>query len=146
MVWGLRLHKNYRTIDFCVRPASKREQAELFKPQSFLWAEVKTSNADISKSLAQLVLTIGKARTFTGNLPPKYLGVFDTKKIAFIEYHLIQDIFNINDFNWNVPPQTRLPRNTGSSKTKSPNSHRASVSSSSRTKPPSQHLFAATLS
>jgi hypothetical protein len=52
----------------------------------------------------QLVLTIGKARTFDKTLPPAFLGAFDYKKIAFISYISVQDIFYMNDFNWNVAP------------------------------------------
>jgi hypothetical protein len=54
--------------------------------------------------LAQLVLTIGKARTFDKYLPPAFLGCFDKEKIAFIPYFEIQNIFYQNDFNWNVAP------------------------------------------
>ncbi|MCL1893985.1 MAG: hypothetical protein FWG02_07110, partial [Holophagaceae bacterium] len=35
-----------------------------------LWGEAKTSPTDIHAMLAQLVLTIGKARTFDKYLPP----------------------------------------------------------------------------
>ena len=52
----------------------------------------------------QLILTIGKARTFDKTLPPAFLGAFDYKKIAFVEYSTVQDIFYLNDFNWNVTP------------------------------------------
>ena len=52
----------------------------------------------------QLILTIGKARTFDKTLPPAFLGAFDFKKIAFVDYVNIQDIFYLNDFNWNVTP------------------------------------------
>ncbi len=52
----------------------------------------------------QLILTIGKARTFDKTLPPTFLGAFDFKKIAFIPYISVQDIFYENDFNWNVTP------------------------------------------
>ena len=84
-------------IDFCVSlPHSEAE--------SLLWAEAKTGNSDIIKSIVQLILTIGKARTFDKFLPPTYLGAFDTEKIAFLPYHEIHDIFYINDFNWNVAP------------------------------------------
>jgi hypothetical protein len=54
--------------------------------------------------LAQLVLTIGKARTFDEILPPPFLGCFDNEKIAFIPYSDIQNIFYQNDFNWKVAP------------------------------------------
>ena len=52
----------------------------------------------------QLILTIGKARTFDKTMPPAFLGAFDFKKIAFVDYVNIQDIFYLNDFNWNVTP------------------------------------------
>jgi len=70
----------------------------------FLWAEAKRANFDIYKALAQLVLTIGKARTFERLLPPNYLGVFNSQLIAFIPYWEVQDIFTQNDFNWSVTP------------------------------------------
>ncbi|GHU06046.1 hypothetical protein FACS1894147_12760 [Spirochaetia bacterium] len=43
--------------------------------------------------LTQLVLTIGKARTFDNITPPNLLGCFDCEKIAFINYFEIQNIF-----------------------------------------------------
>ena len=70
----------------------------------FLWAEAKRANSDIYKALAQLILTIGKARTFERLLPPNYLGVFNSQLIAFIPYWEVQDIFSQNDFNWSVTP------------------------------------------
>ena len=70
----------------------------------FLWAEAKRANFDIYKALAQLILTIGKARTFERLLPPNYLGVFNSQLIAFIPYWKVQDIFTQNDFNWSVTP------------------------------------------
>ena len=70
----------------------------------FLWAEAKRAHFDIYKALAQLVLTIGKARTFERLLPPNYLGVFNSQLIAFIPYWEVQDIFTQNDFNWSVTP------------------------------------------
>ncbi|PTX03581.1 hypothetical protein C8P65_1144 [Capnocytophaga leadbetteri] len=70
----------------------------------FLWAEAKRANSDIYKALAQLILTIGKARTFERLLPPNYLGVFNSQIIAFIPYWEVQDIFSQNDFNWSVTP------------------------------------------
>jgi hypothetical protein len=75
-----------------------------------LWAEAKKSSTDIIAMLAQLVLTIGKARTFNEVLPPKFLGCFDCEKIAFIPYADIQDIFHQNDFNWKVTPSNRETR------------------------------------
>lgn len=69
-----------------------------------LWAEAKKDSSDVYRSLVQLILTIGKARTFDNHLPPPFLGAFDGEKIAFIPYHEVQDIFYLNDFNWNVTP------------------------------------------
>lgn len=73
--------------------------------KSILWAEAKQgTNHDIYESFVQLILTIGKEKTFEKYLPPKYIGAFDAEKFAFIEYHNIQEIFYQNDFNWNVTP------------------------------------------
>ena len=69
-----------------------------------LWAEAKTGNYDLATMFVQLILTIGKARTFDKTLPPAFLGAFDFKKIAFVSYISIQDLFYLNDFNWNVTP------------------------------------------
>jgi hypothetical protein len=80
------------------------KQSNFFGRPPLLWAEAKTGDFDISTMFVQLILTIGKARTFDKSLPPAFLGVFDFKKIAFVPYISIQDIFYINDFNWNVAP------------------------------------------
>ena len=90
-------------IDFTVFP----KQDNLFGRTPLLWAEAKIGNDDILSMFVQLILTIGKARTFDKTFPPPYLGVFDFKKIAFIPYINIQDIFYQNDFNWNVTPSNR---------------------------------------
>ncbi|MCB0536511.1 MAG: hypothetical protein KDE33_03185 [Bacteroidetes bacterium] len=87
-------------IDFTVFP----KQSDLFGRTPLLWAEAKTGNYDIPTMFVQLILTIGKARTFDKTLPPAFLGAFDFKKIAFVDYINIQDIFYLNDFNWNVTP------------------------------------------
>jgi hypothetical protein len=81
-----------------------QSEKELFETQSLLWAEAKKGIADIYNSLVQLILTIGKARTFDKFLPPAFIGAFDAEKMAFIPYNDIQDIFYVNDFNWNVTP------------------------------------------
>jgi len=83
-------------IDFSVKKKNSEEY--------LLWAEAKAAASDIFIMLAQLVLTVGKARTFDKLLPPPFLGCFDREKIAFIPYHEIQEIFYQNDFNWNVAP------------------------------------------
>lgn len=89
-------------VDFCV--SMHQSSKELFEQESLLWAEAKKGISDIYKSFVQLILTIGKARTFDIYLPPLMLGAFDAEKIAFIPYNDIQDIFYMNDFNWNVTP------------------------------------------
>lgn len=93
-------------IDFTVFP----KQADLFGRTPLLWAEAKTGDFDIPKMFVQLILTVGKARTFDKILPPAFLGVFDFKKIAFVPYINIQDIFYLNDFNWNVAPSNHETR------------------------------------
>jgi hypothetical protein len=89
-------------VDFCV--CLRQSEKELFEQESLLWAEAKKGSSDIYSSLVQLILTIGKARTFDKFLPPPMLGAFDGEKIACIPYNEIHDIFYQNDFNWNVTP------------------------------------------
>lgn len=95
-------------IDFCVRvPETDVHQGRLFdlEPESLLWAESKSgTDSDVSASFVQLILTIGKARTFDRHLPPKFLGAFDAEKIAFIPYSDVMEVFYQNDFNWKVAP------------------------------------------
>lgn len=97
-------------IDFCIAKITDRSQgrqSELFEEttitQSLLWAEAKRGNkSDIYESFVQLIMTIGKARTFEKHLPPVFLGAFDAEKIAFIQYNVVSEIFNQNDFDWTV--------------------------------------------
>lgn len=90
-------------IDFAV--AVPVNGPQLFEPEYLLWAEAKKSNHhDIYESFVQLILTVGKARTFDKHLPPAFLGAFDAEKMAFIQYNSVLDIFYQNDFNWNVTP------------------------------------------
>jgi len=91
-------------IDFCVTFKTKRHQPELGEIESLLWAEAKKGKSNIYESIVQLILTVGKARTFDKQLPPAFLGAFDAESISFIPYNDIQDIFYQNDFNWNVTP------------------------------------------
>ncbi len=92
-------------IDFCVSlPAQNNQQEELVESVSLFWAEAKKGKSEIIKSIVQLILTIGKARTFDKQLPPAFLGSYDAEKIAFIPYNDIQEIFYQNDFNWNITP------------------------------------------
>ena len=90
-------------VDFCVSvPAT---QLKLLESESVLWAEAKKGNkADTRESFIQLILTLGREKTFDKYLPPKFIGAFDAEKIAFIPYHEIMDVFGKNDFNWNVTP------------------------------------------
>ena len=90
-------------IDFCV--AVPPNGSEQFETESLLWAEAKAgTKKDIYESFVQLILTIGRARTFDQYLPPAFLGAFDAEKIAFLPYTNVIDVFYQNDFNWNVTP------------------------------------------
>ena len=92
-------------IDFCVTHKNKNTKQELlFENESLLWVEAKRGTYDILTMVAQLVLTIGKARTFDKFLPPAFLGAFDSQKMGFVPYNAIMEVFSINDFNWNVTP------------------------------------------
>ncbi|MFY7810810.1 MAG: hypothetical protein ACOVQ2_03665 [Flavobacterium sp.] len=95
-------------IDFTVKPnkphPSPPQSGGGFDEVSLLWAEAKTGDYNLFAMFAQLIITIGKARTFDKYMPPSFLGVFDCKKIVFIPYSQIVDIFLMNDFNWNVTP------------------------------------------
>lgn len=76
------------SIDFCVSVRPKdNKQEQLFETHSLLWAEAKKGDFDVYAMFAQLILTIGKDRTFDKFLPPAFLGAFDGKKIAFIPYN-----------------------------------------------------------
>ena len=90
-------------IDFAV--AVPAHDPQLFETEYLLWTEAKQGTShDILESFIQLILTIGKARTYETKLPPAFLGAFDAEKIAFVPYHEVMDIFTQNDFNWNVTP------------------------------------------
>ncbi len=84
-------------IDFCVSSHGR----------DHLWAEAKKGKSDAYKSLTQVILTIGKAKTFNSHSPPSFVGAFDVEKIVFVAYNEIQEIFYINDFNWNVTPSNQ---------------------------------------
>ncbi|MDR0527973.1 MAG: hypothetical protein LBG79_09205, partial [Spirochaetaceae bacterium] len=86
---------NIDNIDFVVMDKAGRH---------LLWSEVKKTATGIDGMFVQLILTIGRARTFDKIMPPKFLAVFDNEKIAFIPYAVVNDIFYQNDFNWNVRP------------------------------------------
>jgi hypothetical protein len=106
--WIYDCSKIIGNVDFCVSMHQTRN--ELFEQESLLWAEAKTGSSDIYKSLVQLILTIGKARTFDKFLPPALLGGLDGEKIAFVPFNEIHDIFYLNDFNWNVTPSNHGSR------------------------------------
>ena len=98
--------KRIGDVDYCI--AVPTDDNELFEQESLLWAESKRGNKfDIYESFVQLILTIGKARTFDKHLPPAFLGAFDAEKFGFLPYYRIADIFYVNDFNWNVTKQSR---------------------------------------
>ncbi len=102
-------------IDFCVTQSFTRCDATETAPiNSLLWAEAKRGTvADIYKPLVQLILTIGKARTFDTYLPPPFLAAFDAEKIAFLPYREILPFLALNDFNWNVAPSDASSREFG---------------------------------
>ena len=104
-------------IDFCVTQPLARHNAtktETAPIVSLLWAEAKRGTvADIYKPLVQLILTIGKARTFDTYLPPPFLAAFDAEKIAFLPYREILPFLALNDFNWNVTPSDDKTREFG---------------------------------
>lgn len=99
-------------IDFVIaKHVTEKGSVSLFEEfenddlKSLLWAEAKQGKGhDIYESFVQLILTIGKEKTFEKYLPPKFIGAFDAEKFAFINYHDIQSVFYQNDFNWNVTP------------------------------------------
>ena len=75
----------------------------LFDNEFLLWGEAKRGKiADFKTSFVQLILTIGKERTFDRYLPPKFLCEFDASQIAFLPYDVVLDVFYQNDFNWMV--------------------------------------------
>ncbi|MGP1362975.1 MAG: hypothetical protein ACTTKZ_04740, partial [Bacteroides sp.] len=104
-------------IDFTVtakRPKVVNASQSDTQIVSLLWGEAKRGVvADIYKPLVQLILTIGKARTFDTYLPPPFLAAFDAEKIAFLPYKEILPFFSLNDFNWNVAPSDDTTREFG---------------------------------
>jgi hypothetical protein len=89
---------NIDNIDFVVMDKTGRH---------VLWAETKRSATGIVEMFAQLILTIGKARTFDKiDFPPQFLAVFDNVKFAFLPYSAVYEIFFQNDFNWNITPSS----------------------------------------
>lgn len=90
-------------VDFscCIKDSTPT----LFDNEFLLWGEAKRGRiADFKTSFVQLILTIGKERTFDRYLPPKFLCEFDASQIAFLPYDVVLDVFYQNDFNWRVAP------------------------------------------
>ena len=101
--WGRILGK----IDFCVGMPARHAGDEFV---SLLWAEAKKGHADLREALVQLVLTIGRARTFDRHLPPPLLAAFNAQQIAFVPYTAVQAVFQQSDFNWRVAPSDHSTR------------------------------------
>ncbi len=91
-------------IDFCVLQRRRDPRQMTFVPDApIFWAEAKNHPTDIYRMLAQLILTI-KDEQKNDVEPPRFVGCFDNEKIAFVEYHYILPVFNLNDFNWTQTP------------------------------------------
>ncbi|MCS6820988.1 MAG: hypothetical protein NZ551_03880 [Microscillaceae bacterium] len=105
--WQYDYHTAIGNIDFTVCGLQSNSKS---MPQSLVWAEAKRGTVDLTKALVQLILTIGKARTFDKVMPPAFLSAFDCQKIAFIPYADVQEVFYLNDFNWNVAPSNHETR------------------------------------
>ena len=94
-------------IDFCVSVKARDSHQMSFMPEETLfWAEAKNHPTDIYQMLAQLVLTIHNEVSRFDLQPPRFIGCFDNEKIAFVEYHNILPVFNLNDFNWTQTPSS----------------------------------------
>ena len=93
-------------VDFTVAEKLPATQPTLdfYDQEFFLWAEAKRARQDLLEAFTQLILTIGKERTFDHHLPPKFLGAFDADAIGFVPYSAVMEVFYQNDFNWNVTP------------------------------------------
>lgn len=102
-------------IDFCVtkkQESSKKQQdlfltndADMDSAESLFWAEAKAGTRhDIYTSIVQLILTIGREKTYENHITPPFIGAFDAEKIAFLPWITIESVFSLNDFNWNVAP------------------------------------------
>ena len=98
-------------IDFSVAVPEPEGQTQPFETEYLLWAEAKRgTHHRLDHSLVQLIITIGKARTYLHHLPPAFLGAFDEEKIAFLPYYRVADIFTTNDFDWKVAPSDHSSR------------------------------------
>ncbi|WQY50894.1 hypothetical protein KVL40_06755 [Helicobacter pylori] len=89
-------------IDFIITYNHKNKGKPLWI-EPILWAEGKKGKSELFKSLAQLILTIGKHKFYT-HFPPPYLGAFDAFSFLFVEYHKLDFIFTRSDINFSVTP------------------------------------------
>ncbi|AFJ82267.1 hypothetical protein MWE_1609 [Helicobacter pylori XZ274] len=89
-------------IDFIITYNHKNKGKPLWV-EPILWAEGKKSKSELFKSLAQLILTIGKHKFYT-HFPPPYLGAFDAFSFLFVEYHKLDFIFTRSDIDFSVTP------------------------------------------
>lgn len=63
-------------IDFCISYKSDT----LFSSINFLWAEAKRGKADLIEAFIQLIITIGREKTFANEQPLIFLGAFNAQK------------------------------------------------------------------
>ncbi|GAA7232812.1 hypothetical protein HpCK35_17620 [Helicobacter pylori] len=96
-------------IDFIITYSHKNKGKPLWI-EPILWAEGKKDKSDLFKSLAQLILTIGKHKFYT-HFPPPYLGAFDAFSFLFVEYHKLDFIFTRSDINFSVTPSNHNTEN-----------------------------------
>ncbi|GAA7124738.1 hypothetical protein [Helicobacter pylori] len=89
-------------IDFIITYSYKNKGKPLWI-EPILWAEGKKGKSELFKSLAQLILTIGKHKFYT-HFPPPYLGAFDAFSFLFVEYHKLDFIFTRSDIDFSVTP------------------------------------------
>jgi len=77
-------------VDFCA--AVPATDLPLCDAESVLWAEAKRGvDAPLDFALVQLILTIGKERTFDRHLPPKYLAAFNAAVTSRLNVLLMND-------------------------------------------------------
>lgn len=89
-------------IDFIITYNHKNKGKPLWV-EPILWAEGKKGKSELFKSLAQLILTIGKYKFYT-HFPPPYLGAFDAFSFLFVEYHKLDFIFTRSDIDFSITP------------------------------------------
>lgn len=80
--------------------------------KALLWAECKLKKTPPFDMITQLILTIKKPYQ-KGELPPPFLAVFDREEITFFKFYDIQEVFALNDFNWNITPSNHKSEDFG---------------------------------